>query len=65
VTAVGALESAEFNRQNALIAQAWTPVFARDVPLPGCHHLAVCDELGQHGSALFSAAVDLVRGTRR
>ena len=65
VTAVGALESAEFKRQNALIAQAWAPVFARDVPLPGCHHLAVCDELGQHGSALFSAAVDLVRGTRR
>jgi arylformamidase len=62
LTAVGALESAEFKRQNALIAQAWAPVFARDVPLPGCHHLAVCDELGLHGSALFGAAVDLVRG---
>jgi hypothetical protein len=34
------------------------------VPLPGCHHLAVCDELGVHGSALFSAAVELVRGSR-
>ena len=63
-TAVGALESGEFRRQNALIAQRWPRNFVRDIPLPGCNHLTVCDELGQPGSALFDAAIELVRGRR-
>ena len=63
-TAVGALESAEFRRQNALIAQRWPRNFVRDIPLPGCNHLTVCDELGSPGSALSEAAIELVRGRR-
>lgn len=64
VTAVGALESSEFRRQNALIAQHWPRNVLRDVPMPGCNHLTVCDELAQPGSALFEAALSLVRSTR-
>lgn len=63
-TAVGALESAEFRRQNALIAQRWRANFVRDIPLPGCNHLTVCDELGTAGSPLFEAALEFVRGRR-
>jgi arylformamidase len=62
ITAVGALESSEFQRQNALIGQSWRRNVVRDVPLPGCNHLTVCDELGQPGSALFEAALALVQG---
>jgi arylformamidase len=62
ITAVGALESSEFQRQNALIGQRWPRNLVRDVPLPGCNHLTVCDELGQPGSALFNAALALVQG---
>lgn len=64
VTAVGALESSEFQRQNALIARHWPRNVLRDVPMPGCNHLTVCDELAQPGSALFEATVALVRGRR-
>jgi len=60
-TAVGALESSEFRRQNGLLATHWPRNFRRDIPLPGCNHLTVCDELGQRGSALFDAAMELVR----
>ncbi len=60
-TAVGALESAEFRRQNALIAQHWPQVFLRDVPLPGANHLTVCDALADVESPLFDCALDLLR----
>ncbi|MCE2970933.1 MAG: alpha/beta hydrolase [Burkholderiales bacterium] len=60
-TAVGALESAEFRRQNALIAQRWPQVFLRDVPMPGTNHLTVCDELANVASPLFDCALDLLR----
>lgn len=61
-TAVGALESSEFKRQNALIGTRWPRNFVRDIPLPGCNHLTVCDALGEPGSALFESAMELVRG---
>jgi arylformamidase len=64
-TAVGALESNEFRRQNGLIARHWRSNFVRDIPLPGCNHLTVCDELGTPGSALLDAALELVHGRRR
>lgn len=60
-TAVGALESSEFRRQNALIGQRWTQNFVRDVPAAGCNHLTVCDELANPASPLFDAAIELVR----
>ncbi len=61
-TAVGGLESSEFKRQTRLIAQCWPKVFRRDVPAPQANHLTVMDEFAQPGSALFDAALALVRG---
>ncbi|MFN3567075.1 MAG: alpha/beta hydrolase [Burkholderiaceae bacterium] len=60
-TAVGALESSEFRRQNALIGRRWSANLVRDVPMPGCNHLTVCDELASPASPLFDAAIELVR----
>ena len=65
ITAVGALESSEFKRQNALIGRTWNNVVMRDLPMTGTHHLTVVDELANPGSPLFDAALDLVRGSKR
>jgi len=54
--AVGALESSEFKRQNALLAQRWRPVLGGDVALPGRDHFTVIDGLADPGNALFAAA---------
>ncbi|UCE31032.1 MAG: alpha/beta hydrolase [Burkholderiales bacterium] len=59
VTAVGGLESSEFHRQNRLIAERWPRNFRYDVPMPGHHHLSVCEALGEDDSALFAAAREL------
>jgi Zn-dependent M32 family carboxypeptidase len=48
-------------RQNALIAQRWPQVFLRDVAMPGCNHLTVCDEPANVASPLFDCALDLLR----
>lgn len=61
-TAVGGLESSEFKRQTLLIAERWPDNVVRDVPAPLANHLTVMDELAQPGSALFDAAIALVRG---
>jgi arylformamidase len=60
-TAVGALESSEFRRQNALIGKRWPRNLVRNVPMPGSNHLTVCDELANPASPLFDAAIELVR----
>ena len=65
ITAVGALESAEFRRQSALIGRAWKGVFVRDVPMPALNHLTVVEELASPASLLFDAALELVRSSRR
>ena len=54
--AVGALESSEFKRQNALLAQRWKPVLGGDVAMPGRDHFTVIDGLADPGNALFAAA---------
>ena len=59
ITAVGGLESAEFQRQNRLIGEAWPHCFRHDLPLPGRHHLASVEALGDPGHALFRAALRL------
>jgi len=53
--AVGGLESSEFKRQNALLAQRWKPVLARDVPMPGRDHFTVIDGLADRANPLFAA----------
>ncbi len=60
-TAVGGLESNEFKRQNALIGKAWRRSLARDIPMPGFHHLNVIEELANPASPLFDAALELIR----
>jgi arylformamidase len=55
-TCVGGLESSEFKRQNALLAQRWRSAVAADVPMPGRHHFSVVDELANPASALFAGA---------
>ncbi len=59
-TAVGAEESDEFKRQNALIARAWRDAFAGDIPMPGCNHLTVLEQLADPDSALFSGAMAMM-----
>ena len=60
-TAVGGDESDEFKRQNALIASAWRYAYAGDIPMPGRNHLTVVEELANPQSALFNAAMGMMR----
>jgi len=53
LTAVGALESGEFRRQNSLIARTWPHCPVRDVAMPGKHHFSIVEALGDADSALF------------
>jgi arylformamidase len=59
-TAVGGEESEEFKRQNALIARTWRYAFAGDIPMPGCNHLTVLEQLAVPESALFKGALDMM-----
>jgi len=61
LTAVGALESSEFKRQMRLIHQAWPHNAREELEVAGANHLTVCDALADPESALFRAALDLVR----
>ena len=60
-TAVGGDESEEFKRQNALIARTWRYAFAADIPMPGCNHLTVLEQLANPESALFKGAMGMMR----
>ncbi|GAA4331240.1 alpha/beta hydrolase [Pigmentiphaga soli] len=60
VAAVGGDETAEFQRQNALIGRCWPDNVVRTVTVPGCHHLALCDELANPRSEVFEAALELL-----
>ena len=59
-TAVGGDESEEFKRQNALIGRTWRHAFARDIPMPGCNHLTVLEQLAEADSALFKGAMEMM-----
>ncbi len=59
VTCVGALESSEFRRQNALIGQRWKRNLRADVPAPGRNHFTVVDALAEPGHPLFRATLAL------
>lgn len=62
VLSVGALESAEFHRQQADFAAAWaksqTP--ATIVPAPGANHFSVIEQFADPSTPLFRATRDLV-----
>jgi arylformamidase len=57
---VGGDESDEFKRQNRLIAACWEHCIRRDIPMPGCHHLGVVEQLGNPGSALVTGALEMM-----
>jgi arylformamidase len=59
--AVGGLESSEFKRQNALLAERWKRVLLEDVPMPGTDHFTVIDGLGDDRSPLFAATRRLMK----
>jgi arylformamidase len=59
--AVGGLESSEFKRQNALLAQRWRPVLAGSIPMPGADHFTVVDGLADPANALFAGAKRMMR----
>jgi arylformamidase len=60
VTAVGGLESEEFKRQNALIAERWKAAHDGDIALPEANHLTICDAFATPGNPLFEATVSLL-----
>jgi arylformamidase len=59
VALVGGDESAEFHRQQALIARAWRPRVHAEV-VPGCHHMNVLHTLADPGSRSFALALSLL-----
>jgi arylformamidase len=59
--AVGGLESSEFKRQNALLAQRWKTVLAGSIAMPGTDHFTVVDGLADPSNALFSGAKRMMR----
>ena len=63
ITAVGGEESTEFQRQNRLIGEVWPHCFRQDLPLPGRHHLASVEALGDPGHPLFHATLRLLGKT--
>lgn len=64
VTAVGGDESSEFQRQNRLIRDAWPHCFRHDIALPGRHHLASVEALGEAGHPLHRATLQLLGSMR-
>ena len=60
ITAVGALESDEFKRQNALIAERWKASHRADIALPDMNHLTICDAFATPGHPLFEASIGLI-----
>lgn len=60
VTAVGGDESSEFKRQNRLVREAWPHCCHHDLPLPGRHHLASVEALGDSAHPLFHTTLQLL-----
>lgn len=57
---VGALESAEFQRQSHLLAQAWKEIPCRVLSVPGTHHYSILLELADRESVLFRDTLKLM-----
>lgn len=59
LVAVGADESAEFQRQSHLIAAAWKPQARPALVLPGVDHFSIVDAFAERGQALYQATLEL------
>ena len=57
----GALETPSFRAQSLALANAWNG--ARRLEVPGCHHYAVMNELGDPESEVGSLALELVQSS--
>jgi arylformamidase len=65
IRAVGALESAEFHRQQEMIKEQWPSVCkAAMLDVPGCNHLTVCEAFATPGNMLFEAMCRAVQYPR-
>ena len=62
ITAVGELESSEYQRQHALIRAAWPNNARDDIALPGRHHFNVMDDLMRDDSQLSRALLGMIAG---
>lgn len=58
---VGADETSEFLRQNALIARRWRRILAGELVLPGRHHFSVLDALIEPENPLYAGARRLMQ----
>jgi len=61
LTAVGADESGEFRRQNALLGSRWKSVLAGDVTMRGRNHFSILDAFAEPGSPLFARARSVMK----
>ncbi|HEY8606246.1 MAG TPA: alpha/beta hydrolase [Noviherbaspirillum sp.] len=64
ITACGALESEEFQRQTRLIGDAWKTGHRSEVPLPGLNHLTICDAFADPSHPLHLASIDLLHAVK-
>ncbi len=62
ITAVGALESNEFLRQNALLGERWKKVLRADFVMPGRHHFDIVGEMLDPASPLGQATLAMCKG---
>jgi arylformamidase len=60
-TCVGGDESAEFHRQNELIATTWPENFQGDIRMPGCNHFDLMDAFAQPESGLYQAVLKMLQ----
>lgn len=60
LTAAGGLESDEFKRQTALIADRWKSAHRGDIPAPEANHLTICDAFATPGTPLFNKTMELL-----
>jgi len=60
-TCVGGDESAEFHRQNELIAKIWPENFQGDISMPGCNHFDLMDAFAQPESGLYQTVLKMLQ----
>lgn len=63
VIAVGALESAEFQRQTQLLADTWKTTPTRTLVVADCHHFNILLGMADPGNPLMQAALTLMEET--
>jgi arylformamidase len=60
VTAVGALESSEFQRQTQLIGRRWPRNLKREISVARANHLTVVDDIADPTGPILNATLELI-----